>query len=269
MRPSIARSRSRTNRVLRSFARSRCRRRSLARGLRARMLSSHSTRANSSEQSRRIQLRGPKSFVISFAAILARASRRNVRTLSLSALCGAHRVRPGAARRACALCRAALDAAKSSDEPACCAVAAIALAESEPQIRNEMAAQHRRGRSGPILRRCATPSTHIVVVRVTSGCWSRSCSAFGTSRRFAVRATVRRRIAILTGDVTVGLSAIRLSGRERELFFYLALAQRPCSRAELLDAIWPESARTHTVGAARLPESNPRAHERPGDHLAF
>ncbi|MGA7571286.1 MAG: hypothetical protein WCA80_10805, partial [Candidatus Aquilonibacter sp.] len=36
---------------------------------------------------------------------------------------------------------AALEAAKGSDEPACCAVAAIALAECDPAVRDEMAAQ--------------------------------------------------------------------------------------------------------------------------------
>jgi DNA-binding SARP family transcriptional activator len=48
-------------------------------------------------------------------------------------------------------------------------------------------------------------------------------------------------ISVFAGAVTIGTKTIRLSPRERELLFYLALAQRACSRAELLETIWPES----------------------------
>ncbi|MGA7569375.1 MAG: winged helix-turn-helix domain-containing protein, partial [Candidatus Aquilonibacter sp.] len=49
-------------------------------------------------------------------------------------------------------------------------------------------------------------------------------------------------VKVLAGTVAIGLSPVRLAPRERELLFYLALAQRPCSRAELVEAIWPKSA---------------------------
>ena len=164
---------------------------------------------------------------------------------------------------------AALEAAKSADEPACCAIAAIALAESEPQIRSEMAA----------LAEQWAGRTDSTALRSAVAAFRRGAGDLGLLEPFVQRLrdkpSPRRtrdrevpKVSSLTGTVTVGPTTIRLSGRERELLFYLALAQRPCSRAELLDAIWPHSAAAHAVGATCLSQPNPHAHERPCDHLA-
>ena len=137
----------------------------------------------------------------------------------------------------------ALDAAKSSDEPACCAIAAIALAECDPPMRDEMAAQ---------AFAWAQRTDSIVLRRAVDAYFNGSASLGllepmlrrlrdepGRRRTRDVEAPA---IAVLTGTVTIGLSPVRLAPRERELLFYLALAQRPCSRAELVEAIWPKSA---------------------------
>ncbi len=137
---------------------------------------------------------------------------------------------------------AALEAAKNADEPACAAVSAIALAECEPGIRGEMIR----------LALQWAERTDSTALRASIEAYRNGSSNLGllgpmierfrdepAARR--VRDTQAPEISVFTGAVTIGATSIRLSPRERELLFYLALAQRACSRAELLETIWPES----------------------------
>jgi DNA-binding SARP family transcriptional activator len=137
---------------------------------------------------------------------------------------------------------AALEAAKSADEPACCAVSAIALAECEPHIHTEMVE-----RAMQWARRTDSAALQASIEAYGNG--SANLGLLGplvqrlrdepAARR--VRDTEAPEISVSTGTVRIGVTTVRLAPRERELLFYLALAQRSCSRAELLETIWPES----------------------------
>ncbi|MGD0968472.1 MAG: winged helix-turn-helix domain-containing protein [Candidatus Aquilonibacter sp.] len=147
---------------------------------------------------------------------------------------------------------AALEAAKSADEPACAAVSAIALAECEPKIRIEMIERAMQW----------AQRTDSLVLRESIEAYRAGSADLGLLgpmvQRLRDEPAARRmhdreapQISVFTATVTIGAKTIRLAPRERELLFYLALAQRACSRAELLETIWPGSSE-HSPSVLRV-----------------
>jgi DNA-binding SARP family transcriptional activator len=147
----------------------------------------------------------------------------------------------GEVRAACA--QRALEAATSAAEPAYVAIASIACAEASPGERDTHLAH----------ARAAVAAVESPELQAAVEAYARGSDEFGPLAPFVRRLRGRRAptsnesaealtLSIFDGTIRRNGEPIALSNRERELLTYLALHRRPCSRQELLEAIWPNRA---------------------------
>ncbi len=138
------------------------------------------------------------------------------------------------------LLRIALDAAETAADATCTAIANVANAECFPKRR-----LYYTRRALAICANADATRLRTAVEAYADGAEDLGMLATLVKRYRSSR--VERKIAthvpiaisIFSGTVRVNERVVPLSGRERELLFYLALHRRACSHVELAEALWP------------------------------
>lgn len=164
------------------------------------------------------------------------------------------------------LLRIALDAAQTADDAACIVIANVAYAECFPK-RRAQSVQRALAVCADIdaPRLCAAAEAHAAGARdlgMLDAFVKRYRSPSG-SRTTAKHVSIA--ISMFNGTARVNERTVPLSGRERELLFYLALHRRACSHEELTEALWPD--RVTAESALRVCAARVRA--RLGDAAAI